>query len=57
MEKKNLFRFEQKMQPLTSNHMFETSEILIFVWVLLVEIIQLNVYDNIEMEELIAWLQ
>lgn len=44
------------MQPLTGNHMFEKSEIWIFGWVPLVEIIQLNVYDSIEMEELIAWL-
>lgn len=43
------------MQPLTSN-MFEKSEILIVGWVLLVEVVQLNIYDSIEMEQLIAWL-
>lgn len=56
LEKKNLFRFKQKTQPLSGNHMFEKSEIWIVAWVLLIEIIQLNVYDSIEIEELIAWL-
>lgn len=42
LEKKKYLDLNKKMQPLTSN-MFGKSEILTVGWVLLVEVIQLNV--------------
>lgn len=46
----------KKCKPFTGNDMFEKSEIWIVGWVLLIEIIQLNVRNSIKMEDLIAWL-